>query len=190
MTLLAFSATEGGKPPEDRRSRNRRRWLTAIMIVLLVGVPAGYLVVSAEQSRASGRDKEAESSATGLQDVRPSRMKRNIYDVPVPGSATGVSYYETSNWKTSRLYAEFDVSSGWLDVFLTEMGTSRSELKDGSIPIPQRDRKVVGWNFDIPGHDWAGLKHKQKEPLPSQDIVVDLTDPAFARVYVVSSTTP
>lgn len=179
-----------GRPPEDRRHRNRRRWLTAVVILLLVGIPAGYLAVSAEQSRQSGRDKEAESMATGLQPIRPARMKRDIYDVPISAGATGVRYYETSNWKSSRLYAQFDLTSGRLDTFLMEMGTDRSALKDGAITIPARDRNVVGWNFDIPGHDWAGLVHKQKAPLPSQDVVVDLTDPGFPRVFVVSTTTP
>ena len=39
----------------------RRRWITAVIIVLLIGVPAGYLAISAEQSRTSGRDKETEA---------------------------------------------------------------------------------------------------------------------------------
>ncbi|MCL7375648.1 hypothetical protein [Streptomyces sp. 35G-GA-8] len=181
---------EGGKPPEDRGHRNRRRWLTAIVIVLLIGIPAGYLVISAGQSRDSGRNKEAESSATGLQELRPSKMKRRIFEVPIPLGATNVRYFETSNWKTSRLYVQFDVTSGRLDTFLTEMGTSRSALKDGAITITPRDRTTVGWNFDLPGHDWAGTSHQQKSPRPSQDVVVDLTEPGFPRVYVVSTTTP
>ncbi|MEV7425268.1 MULTISPECIES: hypothetical protein [unclassified Streptomyces] len=180
----------GGRPPEDRRHRNRRRWLTAIVIVLLIGIPAGYLVISAGQSRDSGRDKELESSATGLQQLRPSKMKRRVFEVPVPAGATDVRYYETSNWRTSRLYVQFDVTSGRLDTFLTELGTTRSALKDGSLTIAPRDRDVVGWNFGIPGHDWAGLSHRQESPRPSQDVVVDLTDPGFPRVFVVSSTTP
>ncbi|MFJ4918701.1 hypothetical protein [Streptomyces sp. NPDC088725] len=180
----------GGKPPEGRGHRIRRRWLTAIVIVLLVGIPAGYLVVSAEQSRDSGRDKEAESSATGLQALTPARMKRRIYEVPIPAGATRVRYYETSNWKSSRLYTQFDVTSGRLDTFLSDLGTSRAALKDGAITIPARDRRVVGWDFGLPGHNWAGLRHRQKDPLPSQDVVVDLTDPGFPRVFVVSTTTP
>ncbi|MFC9650475.1 MULTISPECIES: hypothetical protein [unclassified Streptomyces] len=181
---------ESGKPPEDRGHRNRRRWLTAIVIVLLIGIPAGYLVISAGQSRESGRNKEAESSATGLQPLRPSKMKRRVFEVPIPLGATRVRYFETSNWKTSRLYVQFDVTSGRLDTFLTEMGTSRSALKDDAITITPRDRRTVGWNFDIPGHDWAGTSHQQKGPRPSQDVVVDLTEPGFPRVYVVSTTTP
>ncbi|MFJ9209602.1 putative secreted protein [Streptomyces sp. L-9-10] len=180
----------GSKPPEDRGHRNRRRWLTAIVIVLLIGIPAGYLVISAGQSRESGRNKEAESSATGLQPTRPSKMKRRIFEVPIPLGATRVRYFETSNWKTSRLYVQFDVTSGRLDTFLTEMGTSRSALQDDAITITPRDRQTVGWNFDIPGHDWAGTSHQQKGPRPSQDVVVDLTEPGFPRVYVVSTTTP
>ncbi|MFF3748915.1 hypothetical protein ACFYYH_00410 [Streptomyces sp. NPDC002018] len=181
---------ETGKPPEDRRHRNRRRWLTAVVIVLLIGIPAGYLVISAGQSRESGRDKEAESSATGLQHLRPSKMKRRIFEVPIPSGATRVRYFETSNWKTSRLYVQFDVDSTQLDRFLTDMGTSRSALKDGDITIGARDLATVGWNFGLPGHDWAGTSHRQKAPRPSQDVVVDLTEPGFPRVFVVSTTTP
>ncbi|MFJ2171718.1 hypothetical protein ACIOHE_02230 [Streptomyces sp. NPDC087851] len=184
------AAVIGAKPPEDRRHRNRRRWLTAIVIVLLIGIPAGYLAISAGQSRDSGRNKEIESSATGLQDMRPSKMKRRVFEVPIPPGSSRIRYYETSNWKTSRLYVQFDVTSGRLDAFLTEMGTSRSALKDGEITISPRDRHTVGWDFDLPGHDLAGLHHRQKSPRPSQDVVVDLTDPGFPRVYVVSTTTP
>ncbi|KIF71095.1 hypothetical protein HY68_24855 [Streptomyces sp. AcH 505] len=178
------------RPPENRGHRNARRWFTAIVIVLLVGIPAGYLAVAAEQSRESGRAKEAETLATGLQPVRPAGMKKRIYDVPIPGGATGVRYYETSNWKSSRLYAQFDVTSGRLDSFLTEMGTSRSALKNGAVTISKRDQKIAGWDFDIPDHKWAGLSHKQKDPLPSQNVIVDLADPGFPRVFVVSTTTP
>ncbi|MFJ7995692.1 hypothetical protein ACIQ7D_00700 [Streptomyces sp. NPDC096310] len=184
------AAVIGTKPPEDRRHRNRRRWLTAIVIVLLIGVPAGYLAISAGQSRDSGRNKEIESSATGLQELRPSKMKRRVFEVPIPPGASGVRYFETSNWKTSRLYVQFDVTSGRLDAFLTEMGTSRSALKDGAITITPRDRRTVGWDFDLPGHDLAGTHHSRQSPRPSQDVVVDLTDPGFPRVYVVSTTTP
>ncbi|MFD5035104.1 hypothetical protein ACFVWX_04300 [Streptomyces sp. NPDC058220] len=190
VSLPSLSSAEGGKPPEDRRHRIRRRWLTAVVIVLLIGIPAGYLVISAGQSRDSGRDKETESSATGLQHLRPSKMKRRIFEVPIPPGATRVRYYETSNWKSSRLYVQFDVTSGRLDTFLSEMGTSRSALKDGAITITPRDRRTVGWNFGIPGHDWAGTSHRQQDPRPSQDVVVDLTEPGFPRVYVVSTTTP
>ncbi|MFE3824439.1 hypothetical protein [Streptomyces sp. NPDC059092] len=184
------AAVIGPKPPEDRRHRNRRRWLTAIVIVLLIGIPAGYLAISAGQSRDSGRNKEIESSATGLQDLRPSKMKRRVFEVPIPSGASRVRYFETSNWKTSRLYVQFDVTSVRLDTFLSEMGTSRSALKDGTITITPRDRHTVGWDFDLPGHDLAGTHHSQRSPRPSQDVVVDLTDPGFPRVYVVSTTTP
>ncbi|MER5883025.1 hypothetical protein ABT160_04275 [Streptomyces sp. NPDC001941] len=177
------------KPPEDRRHRIRRRWLTAIIIVLLVGVPAGYLAISAEQSRDSGRDKEAESSATGLQDSWPSKMKRRVFEVPIPARSTDVAYYETSNWKTSRLYVQFTTSGPGLDTFLGGVGTSRDALEAGRISIGHKDASVVGWSFP-PEQDWAGTTHEQKDPRPTLDITVDLTDPAMPRVYVVSTTSP
>jgi hypothetical protein len=181
---------DGGKPPETRGHRIRRRALTLSVILLLIGVPTVYLGISAVQSRAGSMRQVAEARASGLQAVRPTALKRRIYRVPIPAGATRVRYYETSNWRTSRLYVQFDVTAGRLDTFLANMGTSRAALRPGYISIPEHDRKVVGWDFGIPGHDWAGLAHDERVPLPTQDVVVDLSDPAFARVYVVSATTP
>ncbi|MEV4945476.1 hypothetical protein [Streptomyces sp. NPDC053755] len=177
------------KLPEDRRHMIRRRWLTAIIIVLLVGIPAGYLLISAGQSRDSGRDKERESSAAGLQDNWPSQMKRRIFEVPIPAGSRDVSYYETSNWRTSRLYVQFTTSAGKLDSFLDQVGSSRSGLTPDEVTIGERDASIVGWDFAA-DRDWSGTSINRKKPRPGQDITVDLTDPAAPTVYVVSATTP
>jgi hypothetical protein len=181
---------DGGKPPEDRRHRNRRRLLTLIVIVLLVGVPAGYLAIAAEQSRDSGRKSEAEAAATGLQPIRPAGFRKRIYDVPIPAGAAKVRYYETNNWKNSRLYTQFDLTSGRLDTFLNQMGTNRSDLKPGAVTISKRDQKIAKWDFSVPDHLWAGLVYRQKAPLPTVDVIVDLSDPATPRVYAVSTAQP
>ncbi|MFD3724140.1 hypothetical protein [Streptomyces sp. NPDC058671] len=177
------------KLPEDRRHMIRRRWLTAVIIVLLVGVPAGYLVISAGQSRDSGRDKERESSAAGLQDNWPSLMKRRVFEVPVPAGSWAVAYYETSNWKTSRLYVQFTTTATGLDTYLAESGTSRAALTPGRITIGERDADIAGWSF-ADGMTWAGTTVRREEPRPTTDITVDLTDPAFPRVHTVSTTSP
>ncbi|MER7660936.1 MULTISPECIES: hypothetical protein [unclassified Streptomyces] len=191
MTVPRQSAApdENFRPPEGRRHMIGRRWLTAIIIVLLVGIPAGYLVVSAEQSRDSGRDKEAESSASGLRETWPSQMKRRVFGVPIPPKSKGVAYYETSNWKTSRLFVQFRTTSAGLDLFLEGVGINRAALKSGKITIGDRDADTVGWTFP-PSRDWAGASHTQKDPLPSQDITVDMTSTDRPKVYVVSTTTP
>ncbi|MEV8590792.1 hypothetical protein AB0424_28025 [Streptomyces sp. NPDC051180] len=189
------------KLPEDRRHMIRRRWLTAVTIVLLVGIPAGYLVISAGQSRDSGRDKERESSAAGLQANWPSLMKRRVFEVPVPAGAWDVAYYETSNWKTSRLYVQFTTTAGGLDAFLAESGTGRARLTSGRITVGDRDAEIAGWTFGDGATDataagttggtaWAGTSVLREEPRPDTDITVDLTDPAFPRVYAVSATSP
>ncbi|NUL32582.1 hypothetical protein HRW09_24210 [Streptomyces lunaelactis] len=184
------SPDESVRPPESRRHMLFRRWLTAITIVLLVGIPAGYLVISAEQSRDSGRDKEAESSATGLQETWPSQMKRRVFEVPIPPKSTNVAYYETSNWKTSRLFVQFRTTSAGLDRFLEGVGTSRAQLEDGEVTISTRDADTVGWDFGAGPGDWAGVSHAQKDPRPSQDITVNLADEARPVVFVVSTATP
>ncbi|MEU9009011.1 hypothetical protein AB0D12_04330 [Streptomyces sp. NPDC048479] len=184
------SPDDSAHPPENRRHMIRRRWLTAIIIVLLVGVPAGYLVISAEQSRDSGRDKEAESSATSLRETWPSQTKRRVFEVPIPPKSTDVAYYETSNWKTSRLFVQFRTTSGGLDLFLEGVGTSRAKLHDGVVAISARDAATAGWDFSAGQGDWAGTSHPQKDPRPTQDITVDLSDTARPTVYVVATATP
>ncbi|MFJ6434217.1 hypothetical protein [Streptomyces sp. NPDC091416] len=178
-----------GPTPEDRRRTVRRRLITATIIVLLIGIPAGYLLISAGQSRRSGQDKAAEAAAQGLRGGWPSRMLRRIFEVPIPKDAVEVQYYETNNWKASRMYVQFRTSSNGLDRFLTQMGTGRAALKNGSLTIGERDMKIAGWYFN--GNlSWAGTTHTNKDPRPTQDITVNMTDPVAPVVYVVSAATP
>ncbi|MCT9076570.1 hypothetical protein [Streptomyces fulvoviolaceus] len=183
------SPDEPPRPTEDRRHKIRRRAITLLIIGLLIGVPAGYLVISANQSRNSGKDKEEKYSATGLTAGWPSKVQRRLYQVPVPHPADLIAYYETNNWRTSRLYVQFRTTNAGLDTFLTGMGVSRTDLKKGDISIGARDQKITGWSFAGPGQ-WWGFVHKQKDPAPTQDVVVNLANPAFPMVYVVSRTVP
>ncbi|WP_037621572.1 hypothetical protein [Streptomyces aureus] len=185
----ATSPDEPQRPPEDPRHRFRRRALTLLIIVLLIGVPAGYLVISADQSRNSGKDKEKKYSATGLTAGWPSRVQRRLYQVPIPGKSTDVAYYETNNWKTSRLYVQFGTTQAGLDQFLKGVGTSRSALKKDHLTISDRNQNVVGWEFTGVG-PWWGLVHKQKDPAPTQDIVVNGSETDHPMVYIVSRTIP
>lgn len=185
----AVPPDEPSRPPEDPRHKAKRRALTLLIIVLLIGVPAGYLVISANQSRNSGKDKEQKYSATGLTAGWPSKVQRRLYQVPVPHPADQIAYYETNNWKTSRLYVQFRTNAAGLDSFLESMDVSRDDLRKGDLSIGARDRKITGWAFTGPGA-WWGLTHKQKNPAPTQDVIVNLADPNFPMVYVVSRTVP
>ncbi|MFE7902142.1 sugar kinase [Streptomyces sp. NPDC057424] len=180
---------EPDRPVEDRRRMIRRRALTLLIIVLLIGIPAGYLVISANQSRDSGKDKEEKYSATGLTEGWPSKLQRRIYQVPVPHPAWHVAYYETNNWRTSRLYTQFETNAAGLDAYLTGLGVTREDLNEGDITISARARKVTGWKFPE-GDAWYGFVHRQKKPAPTHDVVVDLSNPAYPWVYVVSRTVP
>ncbi|MFJ8006184.1 sugar kinase [Streptomyces fagopyri] len=180
---------EPRRPPEDPRHKFRRRALTLLIIVLLIGVPAGYLVISANQSRDSGKQKEDKYSATGLTAGWPSKVQRRLYQVEIPHPAAKVAFYETNNWKTSRLYAQFQLTNAGLDTFLTSLGADRQALTKDDITISARDQKVTGWRFSVPGQ-WWGLTRKQKDPAPTQDVVVNLANPTYPMVYVVSRTVP
>ncbi|WP_282701319.1 sugar kinase [Streptomyces sp. CC219B] len=184
---------EPSRRTEDRRHVIRRRSLTLLIIVLLIGVPAGYLVISANQSRNSGKDKEAKYSATGLTEGWPSKLQRRLYQVPVPHPANQVAYYETNNWKTSRLYVQFQTTHEGLDTFLADIGMRRDDLKEGDITIGARDRAVTGWKFSGEGSRpgaYYGLVHKQENPAPTLDVVVNTGNPTYPMVYVVSRTVP
>ncbi|WP_128379953.1 sugar kinase [Streptomyces cavernae] len=174
---------------EGRGHMIRRRALTLLIIVLLIGVPAGYLVISANQSRDSGKDKEKKYSATGLTAGWPSKVQRRLYQVPIPGYSEQVAYYETNNWRTSRLYAQFLTSQKGLDKFLKGIGTSRAALERDKIAISERDQRITGWDFTGPG-PWWGLVHKQKNPQPTQDVLVNGSNRKHPMVYVVSRAVP
>ncbi|MEU2711756.1 sugar kinase [Streptomyces sp. NPDC007205] len=174
---------------ETPRHKVRRRVLTLLIIGLLIGMPARYLVIAANLSRDSGKDKEAKYSATGLTPGWPSKVQIRLYQVPVPRPADDIASYETNNWKTSRLYVQFRTNDAGLDSFLQTMGARREQLKKGDIAIGTRDQKVSGWHFTGPGR-WWGLTHEQKNPAPTQDVIVNLADPKNPMVYVVSRTVP
>lgn len=183
---------EGGSgeptPVEDRKHVVRRRWITAIIILLLIGVPAGYLAVSAQQSRQSGRDKASKVGAAKVRTAWPSKVQRSIYEVPIPVKASRVGYLETNNWHTSRLYVQFGVTPEELDTFLAEVGTSREDLTPG-VSISPSDTATAGWHWGAKG-SWYGTTLDAPDPRPTRDITVDLSHPGYPKVYVVSTAVP
>ncbi|MGA6153015.1 hypothetical protein ACPEIC_06750 [Stenotrophomonas sp. NPDC087984] len=176
------STPGGGRPP--------RRWLKAVIVFLLITIPAGYLVISAIQSRNGGEDKAEAASAKGLEAGYPTRVQRRIYDVPVPPHSKKVAFYETNSWKVSSLYVQFVTSGDGLDSFLHRIGTGRSALDKGKVTITGAQAKKVGWQVGEAGHDWAGMEFKQKDPQPKLRITVKFDNPAHPKVYVVSTVTP
>lgn len=172
------AATAPPRPPH-------RRFLTAVIVVLLIAVPAGYLVLSGFQSRDSGKDKEQVASATSLVWEWPSKVTRRIYEVPVPSRSTYVAYFETNSWRTSSLHAQFRTSPKKLDAFLAGLGTSRAELNEGSA-ITRGQADVVGWDFRQPG-DYVGTSVANPGHRPDLDITVDLRRPERPQVFVVST---
>ncbi|MEU9286144.1 sugar kinase [Streptomyces sp. NPDC048275] len=189
LPLQSSPQDEPERPSEDPRRKFRRRALTLLIIVLLIGVPAGYLVISANQSRDSGKEKEKKYSATGLTYGWPSKVQRRLYQVLIPHPANRVAFYETNNWRSSRLYAQFQLTNAGLDTFLGDLGTNRDALKENNITISARDQKVTGWKFSVPGK-WRGFVREQENPAPTQDVIVNLANPQYPMVYVVSRTVP
>ncbi|MFG2193530.1 hypothetical protein [Streptomyces sp. NPDC048639] len=182
---------DGGEGPQRTPPSTRRRVLTLIIVVLLIGIPAGYLAISANQSRDSGKDKEGKAAATGLTEGWPSRVSRRIYDVPIPAYSADVASYESNSWKISKLYVQFVTSQDGLDQFLGRIGTSRSSLEQGKVTISTKEAATVGWQLGAGEKSkWAGTVHKHPKPQPVQDITVDFANKAHPKVYVVSTVTP
>ncbi|MGW6705965.1 hypothetical protein ACWGDE_13900 [Streptomyces sp. NPDC054956] len=175
-------------PAEDRKHVVRRRWITAIIILLLVGVPAGYLAVSAQQSRQSGRDKAAKVGAAKVRTAWPSKVQRSVYEVPIPTTASRVGYLETNNWHTSRLYVQFGVTPEEFDTFLADVGTSREALTRG-VSISEEDAAAAGWRWGKKDA-WYGITLDAPDPRPTRDITVDLSQPGYPKVFVVSTAVP
>ncbi|MGW2329747.1 hypothetical protein ACWC5C_28875 [Streptomyces sp. NPDC001700] len=185
------SASDGANARAGGAGRSPvRRWLRGVIIFLLIAIPAGYLAISAMQSRDGGSEKVQAAKAKGLSAGYPSRVQRRIYDVPVPQHARKVASFETNSWKTSSLYVQFVTSRDGLDRFLAKLGTRPSALEKGAVTITGEQAKKVGWQVGAAGHDWSGMVIKQKEPQPKLRITVRNDNPSHPKVYVVSTVTP
>lgn len=180
---MTIPAARNGRPPH----RPRHRVLTLIIVVLLIAVPAGYLVKSAFESRVSGEDKQRSASAANLAYGWPSKVQRRIYDVPVPPQSSRVAFFETNSWQTSVLYAQFRTSHKRLGEFLHDVGTHRSALHPGRVTIKGKRAERVGWDLHKEGHHYAGTTFRQPKGQPDLAITVDTTYKGRPRVYVVST---
>jgi hypothetical protein len=183
----------GAEPAQDPAAdpyrptpRNPPRWVRWTVVPLLVLVPIGYVLISAEQSRDSGVNKQKEAAISHLSLAMPTSLQQRIYQVPFPYGARYPGYLETNSWDTSVLYAQFTTTSGGLDTFLAKIGTSRYALRPGTSAITAAQMKTAGWIFP-PGHRQAGIALHQVGDKPDHDIVVDLSDPDLPIVYVVST---
>ncbi len=175
-------------PPVQRPPhRPRHRILTLCVVVLLIAVPAGYLVQSAFVSRDSGENKQREAALTNLHYEWPSKVQRRVYEVPVPNGSSYVAYYEANSWEKSTLHVQFRTSNKNLKKFLREIGTERSALNKGKVTISEEQAAKVGWDLRGNGRSYAGLVHKQPEPAPDLVVTVDTTPQQRPRVYVVST---
>ncbi|MDB1089232.1 hypothetical protein PJ985_16845 [Streptomyces sp. ACA25] len=174
------------RPPH----RPRRRWLVALIVVLLIAVPAGYVALSGWQSRDSGQDKEHAAAVRSLVYEWPSQVQRRIYDVPIPDGSTYVAHFEENTWDRSTMYVQFRTSPEQLRRFLEDIGSQRSELSDGTVTVPQEVADIVGWSFDGPDRVYAGTTVQQSPAEPEVAITVDVTKPERPRVYVVSTSEP
>lgn len=175
--------TGDGRPPP----RPRRRWLTALVVVLLIAVPLGYLVGSAKASRDSGEHKQRLAAAEGLIHDRPSDVLLRVYKVPVPKRARGVAYHEVNSWERSSLLVQFTTRPADLDAFLRSIDADRSALRPGVVTIKKRQAAMVGWRFDDTDRDVAGTVRHTPGSRPDLAVTVDFTHRNAPRVYVVST---
>ncbi|MEU3752379.1 hypothetical protein AB0H17_06345 [Streptomyces olivoreticuli] len=185
MELPERTATPDG--PDG--GRPRRRWLKAVIVFLLIAIPAGYLYISAMQSRGGSDSKKEQAASTGLEEGWPSRLQRRVYEVTVPSYAEDVANYESNSWKASSLYLQFTTTRAKFAKWLTDVGTSASALKNGEVTIDDDQAAEVGWKFGS-GHHWAGTVREQDKPKPTLSITANLDNPDYPQVFVVSTTTP
>ncbi|RBM20774.1 hypothetical protein [Streptomyces sp. PT12] len=174
------------RPPH----RPRHRWLAAVVVALMIAIPAGYLVLSAYQSRDSGEDKARAASARTLVYEWPSKVQRRIYNVPIPSGSAYVGHFETNSWERSRLYAEFRCSPGQLSAFLEDAGADLSVLDEGALTIDDAHADEVGWRFDDPTREFAGAVIREPGTHTEVHVMVDLTSEERPRVYAVSISEP
>jgi hypothetical protein len=175
-------------PPAQRPPhRPKHRVLTLCVVVLLIAIPAGYLVQSAFVSRQSGEQKQREAAISNMHYEWPSKLQRRVFEVPVPKGSSYVAYYESNSWETSTLHVQFRTSKGNLKEFLQDIGTDRAALRKGEVTISREQAEKVGWDLRDDDRTYAGTVHKQPEPAPDLRVTVDTTPEKRLRVYVVST---
>jgi hypothetical protein len=189
MTATSTKIPAAAPAPRPPR-RPRHRWLAAIAVALLIAIPAGYLVLSAYQSRASGEGKARDAAERTMIYEWPSKVQRRIYDIPIPDGVTFVGHYETNAWERSTLYAQFRAEPEQLSFFLEELGTTRAGLHEGTVTIPRSHADVVGWTFDDPSRTYAGTIVQQAPTEPEVAVTVDVTSEERPRIYVASTSEP
>ena len=137
----------------------------ALIVFLLIAIPAGYIVISAEQSRDSGEGKEAEAAATGLTNAFPSKVQQRIYNVPVPIGSTPVYYYETNSWQTSSLFVQFRTNKWGLEHYLNGRRHQHRRPQEEPEDHPPGQAAKVGWDLsiDVP---WAGTTTTGRDAAP------------------------
>lgn len=176
-------------PPDERPPDwLRRRLITLAVVVLLIAIPAGYLVMSAFVSRDAGQLKAREATLKTLDWHWPSRVQQRIYDLDVPYGASHVAFYEQNSWKTSSMHTQFHASNQGLASFLKSVGAQRSELRKGwTSGVTKEQAEKVGWNFQTGQHRYWSLTHQRSKGTPELAITVDTASPKWPRVYVVST---
>lgn len=172
--------------PSPLPPRDLPRWVRWTVVPLLVLVPLGYVIISAQQSRVSGAGKQQKAAVRERIWAVPSQAQRRIYQVPIPDGTTGDAFLETNSWTTSRFYVQFTTTPGGLDTFLAQIGSSRAALKDGAVAISRTDADRAGWDFTkkLP---WAAVSLHQLGDKPDHDITVNFRRPDRPTVYVVST---
>ncbi|MFH8982389.1 hypothetical protein [Streptomyces varsoviensis] len=198
--MIAADRTAAPDPPHDAAGgstggpagpgrRPRRRWLKPLIVFLLITIPAGYLYISAMQSRGGGDAKQEQAARKGLEEGWPSRLQRRVYGVWIPPYSADVASYETNSWKHSSLYLQFTTSAEGFERFLNKVGSGPDELEAGEVTIDDDQADEVGWKFEG-DHHWTGTVHTQKKPLPTLQITANLDDPEHPRVFTVSTSAP
>lgn len=173
----------GQRPPH----RPRHRVITLVIVVLLIAIPAGYLVMSAFVSRQSGQEKQRDAALQNLTWDWPSKVQRRIYDVPIPLGSSYVAHYEANSWKTSSLHVQFRTTDKKLGTFLKEVGSERAKLEKGRITISRAQADEVGWRLKDDGATFSGLEYQKSKSTPELKITVDTRAKDRPRVYVVST---
>ncbi|MEU8551274.1 hypothetical protein [Streptomyces roseoverticillatus] len=191
MTTTEHSAERTALPSGPRGTDGGfgRRCLKTVIIFLLIAIPAGYLYISAMQSRGGSESKKEQAAASGLEEGWPTRLQRRLYEVTVPPYAEDVASYETNAWKASSLFLQFTTTREKFDKWLSDVGSSPAGLEAGEVTIDEDEAAEVGWDLGE-GHHWAGTTVEQDKPKPTLEITANLDDPKYPRVFVVSTTTP
>jgi hypothetical protein len=115
------------------------------------GAAAGPAASDASAAPSAGASASPSVTAAAMTEGAPPQAVLTRYHLPAPRGLKSVKYLEEKAWSGGDFYLEAAGSAVAVDAYLKDLGSSRSRLTKGYVPITDEDQSDVGWFLGTSG---------------------------------------